>query len=175
MKKTENIYTRQNPLYRNYIENGNSVAIAITKYNIKSIETKAKWVDIIDLNGEINHFNKNMWDFSSFKVEIFPRKTKPIYHENASQEEIDYITWETATKDITKLRSNGYKGPKYEIKLNLVNANEGKYKTVEGMWNNTFQCWVPMQWKTSSCVIKKRHIPLAAKWEYRILSVKKIR
>lgn len=40
--------------------------------------------------------------FSSIIIELFPRKTKPIYPPNASTEDKKYITWKAANEDIAK-------------------------------------------------------------------------
>ncbi len=167
--------TKYSSEYISYVKNGDSAAVFITRDIAKQVNTNGKWIDIIDSDGFMNTQKKAKWDFSRIVIELFPRITKPVYPDKVTNEEIDYITWKTARNDIVMLRQKGYKGQRFEIRPELINENDGKYKTIKAMWNNTFQCWVPMQWKTSSCVIKERRFPIKAKWEYRILSVKRIK
>ena len=175
--------------YIRYVEHGDSAAVFITRDIVRSIRTDGKWIDVLNTVGsekiEIignNHKSDNdrndfRWSFESFDVEIFPRKTKPIYPEGADRREVDYITWQTACQDIATLRQNGYIGNKYRIFPKLVKKVHGEYKTVEALWNKTFNRWVPMKWKTPSCEIRKRRIFVEiAKpdWEYHILSIKRL-
>ena len=71
----------------------------------------------------------------------------------------ELITWQTAHKDIDMLRKSGYKGPRFKICPKLVNANKGKYKTVEKVWNKTFQQYVPRKWGVGSSCEAKMGIP----------------
>lgn len=107
-------------------------------------------------------------------VIIFPRVTKPIYPEYASEEEKKYITWQTAHNDIDMLRRRGYHGQKFKVYPKLVNINKGKYRTVEKLWNNKFNQWVPMSRKTSDCEVRKKKVPLKPKWSYHIISLKRL-
>ena len=168
--------------YISYVENGESAAVFITRDIVKSINTKGKWVDVISIDGQINEDYK--WDFKSFSVELFPRKTRPIYPPNASNEEKNYITWKTAHEDIQDLRSKGYKGTKFVVFTKLVNLNNGKYKTIQAVWNKSFECWMPKRKflaspgqkfeKNSSFEWRKKKIPLLPKWEYHILKIQRL-
>ena len=71
------------------------------------------WIDIIKTWGEKNE--SGVWDFSKIKIELFPRKIKPIYPQDASTEDKKYITWKTAHEDIDQQRSQGYIGKKFMI------------------------------------------------------------
>lgn len=172
-----------------YVEDGESAAVFIVRDIVKSINTKGKWVDVLNTEG---YRDFAQWHFEKIEVEIFPRKTQPKYipyPENATEEEkirIDvqnhYITWVTAHNDIDMLRANGYVGQKFEICLKLVNINNGKLKEIpqKEIWNTYLNQWMPLEWRTPSCDenlirdagIKK--IPLKPKWEYHILSIKRI-
>lgn len=107
-------------------------------------------------------------------MELFPRKTKPVYPKGTSDEEKKYITWQTAHKDIEDQRREGYHGIKYKISPRLVNRNKGKFITKRAAWNITFGQWVPDAWFGSSCEWREKKIPVRAKWEYEIVSVKKV-
>ncbi len=158
--------------YISYVESGESSAVFITRDIVKSINTNGKWVDVISVDG---YWNENRrWEFQSFSVELFPRKTRPVYPPQASDEEKKYITWQTAHADIQDLRKHGYKGAKFEIFPKLVNANKGKYRTIQAVWNKTFNRWVQKNWFTSSCEWRKRKVPLQPKWEYRILKIQRL-
>ena len=166
--------------YISYIESGESAAVFITRDIVKSIRTEGKWVDVISIDGQLNENGR--WDFNSFSVELFPRQIRPIYPQYASDDEKKYITWQTAHADIQNLRSRGYKGVKFEIFPKLVNANRGKYKTVNAIWNKSLECWVPRRMfvasgklkKTSSFEWRKKKIPKEPEWEYHILKIRRL-
>lgn len=164
--------TQYSAEYISYIENGDSAIVFITRDVVESIDTKGKWIDVISLEGEKNPNGK--WNFKSFEVELFPRKTKPVYPEGASERDKKYITWETANEDILYLRSKKYHGPRYRICPRLFNKNKGKFRTVNALWNKKFRRWVPKEWKTSDCEIRENKIFLEPDWDYQILSIKKL-
>ena len=76
-----------------------------------------------ELYGYKNKFNK--WDFSNITIELFPRKTKPIYPQYVSDEYKKYITWKTANEDISIQNSQGYKGIRFIIFLKLSGTSMG--------------------------------------------------
>ena len=161
--------------YISYIEHGESAAVFITRDIVKSIKTKGKWIDVLTVDGQMNDYGR--WDFKSFSVELFPRKTQPVYPEWASDEEIRYITWQTAHADIANLRSKGYIGVKFEIFPKLVNLNRGKFRTEQAIWNKAFNGWVPNfpeKYFTSSCEWRERKVPLKPKWDYHILKIRRL-
>lgn len=159
--------------YISYLENGESAAVFIVRDIVKAIDTTHKWIDIIETKGLQNYDAK--WDFSEITVELFPRKKKPIYYEHMSDEEKKYITWKAAHEDILEQKDKGYKGPKFTICLRLVNKNRGKTRTVEKIWNEKFQRYVPKHWaRTSDCKVQKVNIRIRPKWEYHIISIKKV-
>ena len=77
--------------YISYVEHGDSAIVFITRDIVKSINTNGKWVDVISSKGGRRIDDK--WDFESFIVEIFPRKTKPVYPEYSSDMEKKRIQW----------------------------------------------------------------------------------
>ena len=97
---------KYDPEYISYVENGESAAVFITRDVVRAIDTSGKWVDVLSTSGYKN--NQGRWDFSEFTVELFPRKTRPVYPEYASEDDKKYITWQTAHKDISALRHRKY-------------------------------------------------------------------
>ena len=161
--------------YISYIEHGESAAVFITRDVVKSIKTNGKWIDVLTVDGQKNDYDR--WDFKSFSVELFPRKTQPVYPADASDDEKKYITWQTAHADIANLRQKGYKGVKFEIFPKLVNLNKGKYEIIQGIWNKAFNGWVPNnpeKYFTSSCEWRDRKVPIEPKWEYHILKIRRL-
>lgn len=161
--------------YISYIQHGESAAVFITRDIVKAIKTKGKWIDVLTVNGQMNDYGR--WDFKSFTVELFPRKTQPAYPADASAEEKKYITWQTAHADINKLRDKGYIGVKFEICPRLINLNRGKFKIERAIWNKAFNGWVPNipeKYFTSSCEWRDRKVPLKPEWEYHILKIRRL-
>ena len=77
--------------YISYVNNGDSAVVFIVRDIVKSINTAGMWIDVIKTSGYKNKFNK--WDFSNITIELFPRKTKPIYPQYVSDEYKKYITY----------------------------------------------------------------------------------
>ena len=159
--------------YISYVDNGDSAAVFIIRDIVNSINTTGMWIDILSASGDKNEHGQ--WDFSSISVELFPKKKKAIYPEDANKKVKKYITWETANEDINMQREKGYRGKKYLVSLKLVNENKGKTRTVEKIWNRKFQRYVREEWeRTSDCVVRKKKIPATPIWKYKIISVKKM-
>lgn len=159
--------------YISYVANGDSAAVFIVRDVVRSIDTSGMWIDVISTSGHKNKFNQ--WDFSSITIELFPRKTKPIYPPNASTEDKKYITWEAANEDISEQRSQGYRGKKFTVCPKLVNKNQGKTKTIEKIWNKKFGRYVPKHWaRTSDCEVHIKKVPIQPAWEYHIISIKRL-
>ena len=159
--------------YISYVEHGDSAAVFIVRDIVKSIDTSGMWIDVLNTSGYKNNYGK--WDFSSITIELFPRKTKPIYPQYASTEDKKYITWKTANEDIAKQRLQGYRGKKFIIYSKLVNKNHGKTKTIEKIWNKKFGRYVPKHWaRTSDCEVHKEKVAIEPEWEYHIISVKRL-
>lgn len=159
--------------YISYVTNGDSAAIFIVRDIVRSIDTSGMWIDVLNTSGYKNNYDK--WDFSNITVELFPRKTRPVYPEYASTEDKKYITWKTANEDIAKQRSHGYKGQKFTICPKLVNKNQRKTRTIEKIWNKKFERYVPKHWaRSSDCEVRKVQVPLEPDWEYHIISIKRL-
>ncbi len=168
---------KYDPEYISYVESGESAAVFITRDIVRSIDTTGKWVDVLRTKGHRRNVGNDRyvnykWDFKWIEVELFPRKHRPVYSSNMTDEQKKYVTWQTATDDIDMLRDKGYVGAKFRIELRLVNENEGKWETVEKLWNRTFHCYT--DYKTSSCEIRKVRQPVRAKWVYHVVSIKRI-
>lgn len=176
--KEGDILNKQNKIkydseYISYVLNGDSAAVFIVRDVVKSIDTSGMWIDVLKTSGYKNEDQK--WDFSSITIELFPRKMKVVYPEDASIDDKKYITWKTANEDIKKQREKGYKGKRYVICPKLVNKNQGKTKIVEKIWNKKFERYVPKDWaRSADCEIHKKKIPVKPKWEYYIISIKKL-
>ena len=128
--------------YIRYVEHGESAAVFITRDIVETINTSGKWIDISEIDGEKNFYDhRAYWNFKSFVAELFPRKTQPVYPQGASDEEIKYITWQTAHADINAQRASGYVGSKYKIRPQLINANAGKFNIVKALYSKQFDGW----------------------------------
>lgn len=75
--------------YISYVKNGESAAVFITRDLAIEVPTGGMWVDVISADKKGRKDDR--WDFNYFIVELFPRKTKPVYPENASDDEKKYI------------------------------------------------------------------------------------
>lgn len=171
MKKENKI--KYDSEYISYVEHGDSAAVFIVRDLVKNIDTSKMWIDIIKTWGEKNE--SGVWDFVKIKIELFPRKIKPIYPQNASTEDKKYITWKTAHEDIDQQRSQGYIGKKFIIFLKLVNKNQDKTGIIEKKWNKKFGRYVPKHCaRSSDCEVQKKKVPVKPVWEYHIISVKKL-
>lgn len=130
MDKKEKI--KYDSKYIAYVESGESAAVFVARDIAKDLDTSGKWIDIIYHDGYKNSENK--WIFETIKLELFPRKTNPIYPKCLSDEDKKYITWEAAHKDISELRNKNYHGPKFELKVKseikytVLSSNKTKYK-----------------------------------------------
>lgn len=159
--------------YISYVEKGYSAAVFIVRDIVKSIDTSGMWIDVLSTSGYKNRYGQ--WDFSSIKVELFPRITTPVYPKNVSLEVKKLITWQTATKDISSQRQQGFKGKKYIIHPKLVDKNKGKTKTIEMIWNRKFEQYIPNDWMRSpDCEIHEKKVSMEPEWEYHIISVKRL-
>ncbi len=161
--------------YISYIESGESAAVFITRDIVKSINTQGKWIDIVIIDAfdywdDYEDYPRK--DFNYFIVELFPRKTKPVYPKGISDNDKKYITWKTANDDISKQRKDGYIGERYLIFAKLYKKRIYKGTTM-ALYNTRFQRFVPDKWKTSSTEYRKKKI-FETKWDYSIKTVKRI-
>lgn len=161
--------------YISYVESGESAAVFITRDIADEINTKGKWIDVIDLDTFDKQGRKA---FNYFIVELFDRKIRPVYPEKADDDTKKYITWQTAHKDINEQRSRGIRGPKYIVLSHLYNKNKGTYRTIKAVWNKTFEQWVPEKWySTSSCEYRDKKVyvpPHKDDWQYKVQAVQKV-
>lgn len=111
--------------YISYVESGESAAVFITRDICKKINTKGKWIDVIDLDTFLKD-NGSRTAFNYFIVEIFDRKIKPEYPKYRNKEDIKYITWKTAHEDISEQRARGIKGAKYLVLSELVHKKRSR-------------------------------------------------
>lgn len=103
--------------YISYVESGESAAVFVVRDIVNAIETRGKWIDVVSLDTYAGE-----WFGTAFNwiiVELFPRKTKPVYPKLASDEEKKYITWKTANEDITAQREKGVRGPMFLVLCDL--------------------------------------------------------
>ena len=159
------------PEYISYVENGESAAVFIARDVAKDVPTDGKWIDVIETDGRQQADRR--WDFREFTVELFPRRIQPVYPQYTSDKDRKYITWKTAHDDIAEQRRNGVHGVKYRVCPKLVKRNAGKKKTVKALWDTRHGRWAGDVEKRPSLVWKDRTVP-DEKWEYDILSVKKL-
>ena len=186
--------------YISYVEHGESAAVFITRDIVNSINTNGKWVDVIALDGdkkrinveidvhEINEYGQKFlldhhkddqnwidrWDFKSFTVELFPRKTRPDYSNCITEEDFKYVTWETAHRDIRDQRDKGYVGPKFKIYPRLIVMHDGKFTSVECLWNEKTGSWVSSKEQTPECIFKRRKVFLPPEYTYHILKIERL-
>ncbi|MBR4749585.1 MAG: hypothetical protein IK083_08460 [Abditibacteriota bacterium] len=168
----------QDPDYLAYVKRGDSAGVYIVRNKVKNIYTRNKWVDILDIDAEVKEYiyyqkrsaryepykywyeerHDSVWDVRFLQAEIFPRKIHPGYpkypmyagqSKEDYQEQVDYICWETATRDIARQREKGVKGPVWEIEVALYDKNAGKTPDKPGDKVNPH-------------------------WDYRIVSAKKL-
>lgn len=112
---------KYSPEYISYVERGDSAAVFITRDIVNSIDTRKKWIDVVEINA-FDYYDEEdnaRKDFNYFIVELFPRITTPDYSNVADEEDRKYITWKTAIDDITVQRAKGYVGPKFLILARL--------------------------------------------------------
>lgn len=74
---------KYDPEYISYVEHGDSAAVFIVRDVVEAIDTRGKWIDVLETLGEKNYDFR--WDFKWIRVEIFPRKTRPKYPKGAAE------------------------------------------------------------------------------------------
>ena len=129
--------------YIAYCRNGSSAAVYIIRDIADKIDTDDKWIDITYIQTRNNKEGLN--DFEYFIAELFPRITKPDYSYAKSIDEMKYITWSTARKDIEEHRKKGYNGPIYIVYPRIENIVyeeivEKVYELYYPKWNKWFEC-----------------------------------
>lgn len=158
--------------YISYVESGESAAVFIVRDAARAVPTGGKWVDVLSTDGRKRRDGR--WDFREITVELFPRLTRPAYPKGASKAECDYITWQAAHGDIAAQRARGVRGPRYRVRLRLVDLNAGKTEVKKAAWNRRLQRWVPDSQFSPSCEWRERKQAVAPKWEYIIENVARL-
>ena len=169
--------------YISYVEHGESAAVFIVRDVVKSIDTRGKWVDVLAVDGEKNF--DGQWDFKKVCVELFPRRTKPVYPEYATEDEIRYITWQAAHADIAFWRHQNHVGPKFEVCPKLIDKNAGNVDIFVELWNPKNRQIQPISsisrdGRISNIPVgytireKSRQSTTKHDWDYQILSVRRL-
>lgn len=102
--------------YIAYCEHGDSAAVFIMRDIQNTVNVEGKWIDVLSIKTRAENVIKSGWhDFEYFEVELFPKKIRPKYLKDMTDEEKKYETWKTAHTDITQQRNNGFIGRKYIV------------------------------------------------------------
>ncbi len=162
--------------YIAYIENGKSGAVFITRDVAEKIDTKGKWVDIIEIECNKRYRGQNEYKF--FIVELFNKREHPKYEKGMTAQAKKYLTWQVATNDIASQRDKGICGEKYIVlpKLILKNA-KGEHRTLALPWDTRYKMWVRTWEFSSDCIWKDRLVYVVTskeEWKYQIVAFKKI-
>lgn len=160
--------------YITYVKSNTSAAVLIVRDIVKDIDTKGKWIDVRHM--EKRFLSHDDGDFSFMIVELFSRKQKPIYPKKMAGEtdwdyknRIAYITWQTATADIDRQRTQGIKGDVYIVLPSLKNEHESTYDKHYIVWDNTRRHFKRVRESNQYVIIIK-----PPKWGYDIVATKKI-
>ncbi len=173
--KQKNKKIKYSSEYIAYIENGESGAVFIARDIADKIDTTGKWVDVVEL--EYDKRNDAKKDYKYFVVELFNRREQPKYEKHMTLDEKKFLTWQVASADIAKQRSNGVAGSKFLVLPRLVNYNKGRWTTVKYAYNKTFARRVPDNCFNSSCEWRKtkKYIPpIKDDWKYEIIATIKL-
>jgi hypothetical protein len=115
--------------YLQYASSDDAFAVLFVKKYLEN--TKAKWVEILDIENHRYYYIENL-EFKSVQCALYDRKLKPVYPNNSEfKTQKDYemacraITWETANRDISNQRINKVKPIKYLIQGVKYNSTKG--------------------------------------------------
>lgn len=160
--------------YIAYVKSSESTAVLIVRDMVKDIDTKGKWIDVRHM--EKRFLSHTDGDFSFIIVELFSRKQKPSYPKKMAEEtdsdyknRIAYITWQTATADISHQRTQGIKGDIYIVLPRLKNEHESMYDEHYIVWDDKHRHFKRVRESTQYVSILK-----PPKWRYDIVATKKI-
>ena len=142
----------------------------LTKQLVHQIDTKNKWIDIVDYD-QFSH-RSNLVGFNYIIVEVFNRKIIPMYPEKktfsnefAYKQTCKAITWDVSHRDIEKQRASGARGLTYLIVISISNKNRGKKTIIEKpFWNEEYGGFDYTGKVTTTT--KKTEKELEPKWEY---------
>lgn len=161
------------PAYLAYLENEESTAVLITRDWTDQLDTRGKWIDIVNLYSTDYTSHGNLKDIREIIVELFPRRTKPDYSKAVTREDKRYLTWLTANQDIEYLRNHGYHGPQYIIHPVIVRNPRREYHWETKWWNPRFDRYVPREWGVEGCEKRRVKVYTGPKWIYQVKNVKK--
>ncbi len=157
--------------YLRYLKSDEATAVYFVKNLESSIETKEKWIDVIYSEKYPDCDGKPA--FKILTIELFKRKIKPKYPKDADEMLKKAITWKAAHDDIQTQRSNGIRGPVYQITGCSYNKNRGKFVTkLFDFWNEEYGGF-DHTGKVPTTTIARR-VKKEPKFVYRILGIKRI-
>jgi hypothetical protein len=139
----ENNYRVLVDKYEDYLKSTEALAVYLVKAYVKQIDTRNKWVDIVSSN---TYHKSDKTAFNYLIVEIFDRKTHPVYPKKAEgYSEYGYrqicraITWEVSHNDIWEQREKGIRGQLYFTIIPVFDKNRGKKLIIEKpFWNEEY-------------------------------------
>lgn len=157
--------------YHDYLKSKEATVVFIAKNLADKLDTKNKWVDVVDLDSWGSRGEK--FAFNYFIVELFERKIHPVYPKDADLRLCKAITWKTAHDDIEQQRTKGMRGSMFLITCHLFNKNKGKKVTQYfDNWNEEYGGF-DHTGKVPTTTIS-REVDLKPEWEYRITGIKEI-
>ncbi len=157
--------------YFDYLKSEEATIVNIVKNLVKDLNTKKKWVDVVDFDCWGSRGGK--YAFNYIVVELFDRKIYPKYPHNADLNIKKAITWKTCHDDIEKQRSKGIKGTMFLITCHLFNKNRGKkLKKIFHNWNEEYGGF-DYTGRVPTTTIT-RQIELEPDWKYSITGCRKI-
>ena len=174
--------------YIAYCEHGDSAAVFIMRDIQNTVNVEGKWIDVLSIKTRAENVIKSGWhDFEYFEVELFPKKIRPKYLKDMTDEEKKYETWKTAQEDIFLQRVKGYKGTKYivfpcidvqkvtvtKMKMQIVDIILEMFDTETNKWIDCGHGPVPPGRKYQRKEIKKEMPEVTSKThqEYKILKI----
>lgn len=161
------------PEYIAYVENGESTAVFIARDLAEDLDTRGKWIDVVNMFTSHYSSHGNWHEIREIIVELFPRRTKPDYSKAVTLEDKRYLTWQTANQDIEYLRNHGYHGPQYIIHPEIIRNPNRKYHWETRWWNPRFDRYVPKEWGVEGCEKRRVKVYTGPKWVYSVRDVRK--
>lgn len=157
--------------YFNYLKSEEATIVFITKNLIDRLNTKKKWIDVVDFDTYGSKGDKIALNYMI--VELFVRKIYPKYPKGADVKLKKAITWKTAHDDIANQRFSGVRGTKYLITCHLFNKNRGKKVTrLLSYWNEEYGGF-DYTGRVPTTTIS-REFDKKPDWQYRITGIRKI-
>jgi len=158
--------------YLRYLKSDEAAAVYFVKNLVSSIETKGKWIHVISCDRYLDHDQDNKPKFRNLTIELFERKVKPKYPQNADTSLKRAITWKTSHEDIDNQRSCGIRGPVFLVIGRYYNKNYGKTVTKTfDHWNEEFGGF-DLTGNAPTTTIT-RTVKMEPEWIYRITDIKR--